>query len=212
MMSMPRPSEPRGARHAALLLHAMAPADRNWMLDVLPHQERAALVPLLAELEALGIERDSALIDAATSGEEFAAPAALQANEVVSGMPHSAVRPDEAMLRSLDAEQVSVLAGLLWIEPAGLIAEFLGVADWPWHEALLEAMGPMQRRKIEAHLATMGTAASMPPGLRAALISMVVARLRGRPMDGTPASTPWRKLRHSFVSAFRGGWLQGRSQ
>ncbi|MGJ7502496.1 hypothetical protein ACSFBF_19210 [Variovorax sp. ZT5P49] len=197
---MPRQSEPRGVRHAALLLHAMAPADRSWMLDALPQQERAELAPLLEELEALGIERDPALIDAATSGDELAAPA----YEIVVGTPRPAATSDEAMLHALDVEQVPTLADIFRTEPAGLVAELLSLADWPWREALLQAMEPVQRRKIEAHLAATTPASQTPPGLRAALISMVAARLRGRPSADGPSSSRWRKLRHSLVNAIQG--------
>lgn len=203
-MAMPPSSEARGARHAALLLHAMAPADRNWMLDALPQEERADLVPLLAELEALGIERDPALIDAATSGDGFAAPAAVSPGH---GLAHGAQSPlpasDEAMLQALDDEQVSALAEILRIEPVGLIAEWLKLVDWSWHASFLQALEHVQRRKIEAHLAAMTTSAQTPPALRAALISMVAARLRGRPPVDVPP-TPWRKLRHSLANAFQG--------
>lgn len=204
MMPMSRSSEPRGTRHAALLLHAMAPADRNWMLDALPQQDRAELVPLLAELEALGIERDPALIDAATSSDELVAPAISPADDVADDARRPIAMSDEAMLHALDAEQVSALADILRTEPAGLVVEWLGLADWPWREALLQAMEPLQRRKIEACLAAAKPAMQTPPGLRAALISMVAAQLRRRPSVDAPSSSPWRKLRHSFANAFQG--------
>lgn len=205
MLSMSRSSEPRGARHAALLLHAMAPADRNWMLDALPPQERAELVPLLAELEALGIERDPALIDAATSEGEFG-----ESPPPLHGIGDDAPRPepmsDEAMLRALDAGQVLALAEILRAEPAGLVAEWLDIAHWPWRDALLQAMEPLQRRKVEAQLATVPPAAQTPPGLRAALISMVAAKLRGHSLADEPPSSTWLRLRHSLVGAFQGAW------
>lgn len=202
-MAMPPSSEARGARHAALLLHAMSPADRKWMLDALPQEERADLVPLLAELEALGIEQDPALIDAATSDDSFTAPAAISPGHGLDHVAHSLLpESDEAMLQALDDEQVSALTEILRIEPVGLIAEWLKLADWPWRKSFLQALEHVQRRKIEAHLAAMTSSAQTPPALREALISMVADRLRGRPPADVPP-TPWRKLRHSLANAFQ---------
>ncbi|NML42924.1 hypothetical protein HHL11_04120 [Ramlibacter sp. G-1-2-2] len=51
-----------GARRAALLLHAMQPADRQWVLAALPAAQVGALRDMLAELEVLGIPPDDALL------------------------------------------------------------------------------------------------------------------------------------------------------
>lgn len=67
---MPSLAEPTaGTRRAALTLHALAPADRAWLLGQLGHPERDLLASLLAELESLGIPRDEALVQAALAGE-----------------------------------------------------------------------------------------------------------------------------------------------
>lgn len=61
-------------RRAALTLHALAPADRAWMLDRLNPSQRSLLQELLAELESLGIPQDVALIrDALASAPTFVA-------------------------------------------------------------------------------------------------------------------------------------------
>lgn len=195
--------EQRGARHAALLLHAMAPADRAWMLDALPPGERVELQRLLAELEALGIERDPALIDAATVSDEFDAPVVSSFRAAPGEAPVRAALSDEALLHALDDEGVAALARIVRTEPAGLVAEWLSLATWPWRDALLQTVEPAQRRRIETHLANMPAAAQTPPGLRQALISMVAARLRERPPIDAPSSTPWHKLRYSLVGALQ---------
>lgn len=195
MIPMPDPAEPvRGARHAALLLHAMAPADRDWMLQALPPQERAELEPLLVELEALGIARDLALIEAATALAPEQRPAV--------GPPPPVAMSDEAMLHALGEERVAALAALLRAEPAGLVAEWLSLAAWPWREALLQAMEPMQRRKVEAHLAAMPADATTPPGMRAALVSAVAARLREPAAHAEPAAR-WQRLRRTLAGVFQ---------
>lgn len=181
--------ETGGARHAALLLHAMAPADRAWMLDALAPSERAGLLGLLAELEALGMERDASLIAEATAG----AP-----------QPLSLPLSDEAMLLALEGSQVHGLVECLRAEPPGLIARWLHLADWPWREELLAALEPAQRRRVDAALSAMSAEDSTPPAMRAALIEAVATQVRGPAAARGPAGRPWRKLKHSFDRLFRG--------
>lgn len=200
MSGTPRATDPGagspesgGARHAALLLHAMAPVDRTWVLDALPPAERAGLLRLLAELEALGIERDPALIAHATSN----APPV----DALQSMPMSG----EARLRALDEAQVGEFIRIMRTESAELIAEWLRLAEWPWRENLLAALEPGQRRKVEANLAITVAGYQTPPALRAALITAAAARLRdpARAAGAVP-KTPWHKLKHSFDRALRG--------
>lgn len=73
-----------GARRAALLLHAMQPADRQWLLAALPPQQGRALEDMLSELRALGIPPDRALLQplaetrGPTAAERLARLAPLQ--------------------------------------------------------------------------------------------------------------------------------------
>ncbi|MDQ0086095.1 hypothetical protein J2W35_006476 [Variovorax boronicumulans] len=212
---MPRPSqvpnagtgvpESRGARHAALLLHAMSPEDRSWMLEALPASERAGLMPLLAELEALGIERDPALIDDATTGVPSAA---MPQQDFAAVAPQPFPVSDEAMLHALDDNQVRELVACLRTEPVGLIAECLRLADWPWREGLLAALEPGQRRRVEASLSATAPGFQTPPGMRAALIAAVAARLPERPVGTAPAALPWHGLKQSISQVFRGASLR----
>src|SRR5436305_1145632 len=52
-------------RRTALVLHALAPADRDWVLGRLPERNRAQVVPCLEELATLGIPQDANLVDVA---------------------------------------------------------------------------------------------------------------------------------------------------
>ncbi|MNY29248.1 hypothetical protein D3C86_1632790 [compost metagenome] len=184
--------ESSGARHAALLLHAMAPADRTWILEALPPVQRTGLQALLAELEALGIERDAALIADATAS---AAP--VEPRQPVS---------DEDRLRTLNEVQFGEFVRLMRTEPVGLIAEWLRLADWPWRERLLAALEPGQRRQVEANLASTGAGYRTPPGMRAALISAAAARLQDHtPTVGAGPKTTWHELKRAFGRALRGG-------
>lgn len=173
--------ETAGARQAALLLHAMSPIDRAWMLDAMPVREREALQVLLAELTALGIASDPALIADAT-------------------MPLS----DEAMLLSIAGDRLHAVIRALRSEPTAIIATWLRVADWPWREDLLNALEPDQRSRVQALLAST-TVGPMPPALRAALIAAVVARVRQPASD---AALPRR--RRAVPQSLRGFWTRAR--
>lgn len=199
--------EPRGARHAALLLHAMSPADREWMLGELPSSERANLLPLLAELEALGIESDPALIDDAISG---ATPAGSPTATPFAAGRLSGPISDEAALHALDAQQVRVLVECLRSEPLGLVGELLRLADWPWREDLLAALEPAQRRKIEASLSETPPGYHAPPGMRSMLISGVSARLRERSASSSGGSSSWSRFSQPLRHVLGGISLRGR--
>ena len=184
-------SETGGARHAALLLHALAPSDRTWMLDALDPSEREGLLKLLAELETLGIERDATLIA-----------------EVTASAPSALPLSDEAILLSLNGLQVHEVVQCLRVESPGLIARWLHLANWPWREELLAALEPAQRRRVDAALSAVSAEDSTPPAMRAALVEAIAAQVRG-PLSAREHSHPgrqWKKLKHSFDRLFRGRW------
>jgi hypothetical protein len=54
-----------GLRQAAALIHALAPADRRWAVAQLPLQQRDVVESLLAELTAMGLPRERAIVEAA---------------------------------------------------------------------------------------------------------------------------------------------------
>lgn len=189
-------TESHGERHAALVVYAMAPEDRTWVLDALTPAERALLLELLAELESLGIERDPALIEDATAGV-----VAWPKSAALAGAQGEPPMSDEAVLHALDSAQVQELVACLRTEPVGLIAVWVRLAEWPWREQMLNALEPGQRRRIEANLSATTLGFQVPPGMRAALISKMAARLRGRPLAAAP-SMPRRKLKHSFYQVF----------
>ena len=49
-------------RRAALELHALSPADQAWLLERLGPDHQAQVLPLLAELQALGIPADAEVL------------------------------------------------------------------------------------------------------------------------------------------------------
>jgi hypothetical protein len=104
---------PDPLRQSALALHALAAQDRAWVLAALPEGQRAALQPLLAELEEIGIPRDADLL--------------------------RAVQPPAARQRSTG--DLEALARLLRREPPGVAAGFLAAEAWPWRREVLQRVG-----------------------------------------------------------------------
>lgn len=168
-------------RRAALLLHAMAPADRDWVLRQLSPGGHDRLRELLRELNELGIPRDPALL------KHFAvAPLARDAARQVEALPDelSAATPAETIAAADPARLAAILSG----EPAELLALLLSVRDWPWHAAFLGHLGPLKARQVKERLAPAG------PGLRigAKGEGMLLAALQRRLRD-TPADVPPRQ-------------------
>ncbi|WCM91112.1 hypothetical protein M5C99_11780 [Acidovorax sp. NCPPB 2350] len=124
-------------RKAALLLHAMTPADRSWVLDRMPQHQQHELRALLAELHELGISPDPdavrEVLSATTAPERDAAPGSWT---------------DPDFLMAIDAGDVEALA-LAWrSQPVRMVAHALRLRPWPWRHALLEQLPHLQRRRV----------------------------------------------------------------
>lgn len=104
---------PAGRRRAALTLHALAAADREWLLEQLPHQDRLALRGLLAELRELGIPADGDVIRAA----------------LAEAGPHADVANAQALAQVLSREAASWRGALLSLLPAAQQEAVL--SQWP---------------------------------------------------------------------------------
>jgi hypothetical protein len=118
------------ARRVALILHALAPSDREWLLDRMAPARRETLRALLDELAELGIAGDSRLVRelvADTTSELEQDPIA-----VIAGASAAAA--------------VEALAS----ESAALIEWILSLHVWPWRDALLGALGRAKREHIES--------------------------------------------------------------
>lgn len=110
----PPAAEPSPLRCAALSLHALHAADRDWILASLPSAAGDRLRLLLRELQDLGIPQQA--VAAAT----WADP------------PPGTV----AFLWALQDDEVVRLADLLRAEPPVIGATMLRAHPWPWKERL----------------------------------------------------------------------------
>lgn len=127
------------AKHAALLLHAMAPPDRHWMLSQLTAAERNTLEQLLSELAELSIPADASLVEKLILREQAsAAPAS----------PSNSSDADGDFLASLDTTDITALAKAWAAEPPYLVAQALSIQPWPWKSALLAQLPPLQQRRV----------------------------------------------------------------
>jgi hypothetical protein len=142
------------ARQVALILHALADADRAWLLGRLPPAQVGMLEPLLAELRELGIPADPSL--------------AAQAHDAEMRRVTQTIR--ECSLPQLQ----SALAD----EPDGAIAAVLIAESWPWQDVFLAAQEPAKARLIKDLMR------SNPGGaaLHRALLRELAQRLAGIPV------------------------------
>lgn len=148
-------TRPAGAREAALLVHGLPDAARAQVLERLSDDERAAVLPLLQELRALGIP---ALPHDGTRAA--AAPVAA-----------AGVSPRVAALGAH-----AVARGLSRCAPA-TAAHVWGAGPWPWKDAVLELLDAPRRNAVRRWLdaGAQPLAPRMTEALLAQLLSAVSA-------------------------------------
>jgi hypothetical protein len=148
-MRQVQPLKHKAQRQAALAVHALAEADRAWLLAQLPAAERGQLVCLLEELRELGIPPQPDLLDEALRHAK-PAPTSHTAALAMPGTMATDIRKQQtAELCRLDGPTAALL---LQHEPPGLIAQLLEVHPWPWREALLDSLNPIKLHRVEATL------------------------------------------------------------
>lgn len=197
---MTQPSAPSSrtaqSRQAALMLHAMEPADRTWLLGQLPQPERETLQALLKELDTLGIPPDPDCLDGLVALREAPRPAeppvAVSASASESAQSHAATGArlsDGDAMMSLDAEKTARLARAWRAQPALLVAQALCLRPWPWRPALLEQLPAIQRRRVMDLLGTPGGCSRPGPALAAGLLQCM-RQCCDAPSPPFPASSP----------------------
>lgn len=147
-----------GIKQAALVLHGLGPADRDWLLAQLPSHQHQALHEALAELQALGIPRDAALTRTAAAA---ARPE-----------PDDAPEPE-----GIDAASLDALASVLDGRPAGVVRAAVQLLADPARESLRAALGVAGSDEPTARLG---------PAFRASLSNALMTRLPASPFDGMP--------------------------
>ncbi len=174
------------SRRAALLLHAMAPADREWILGNLPADASDRLRELLRELDELGIPRDAALLKQVVS-----TAAAREPVLEIGALPYAqdSATPAEA-IAAADPER---LAAVLRDEPLELVAALLGLRDWTWRDAFLRHTGPVRARQVAERLANAGPATRLGIETERIVLAALLRRLRDLPA-GVPPAPPLRAL------------------
>ena len=147
------------SRHAALLLHTLAPDDRHWLLERLPAGERRQLEALVAELGAIGIPPAPELLDdLATAPARPAAGA-----QALPGLACAAVDDVEAVLAD---------------EPAELVARVMALGAWPWIDDVLARIpAPRRQQVVAARSRASVPAAGVLSALDRRLTELVEARL-----------------------------------
>lgn len=151
--------EPSGSKHAALLLHAMVPADQEWLLSQLSAEHQVCLRRLVAELVEMGVAKDHGATVGEFSvsgraGRYHAEPRSVQSEPTV--VSDNCWPDDVQFFLVLAPETVDRLADHWIAEPPALVAAALNVRDWPWRVRVMDRMPVLFRRKVEEHCAGVG--------------------------------------------------------
>ncbi|WP_423199788.1 MULTISPECIES: hypothetical protein [unclassified Cupriavidus] len=182
-------------RRAALALHAMSAVDRAWMLGRLPAASLGTLRGHLRELQALGVPRDSSLLDV-TDVEPPDEGAGPDCNSNASLAVRAAALPAERVAEALREE------------PASLVASLLAIQDWPWRQAVLQRLGASQARHIQEYALTamLRSAPARDAMLMRTLIKRAASSSRASHAERHPAVRATRRRGHQYVSYVAGLW------
>lgn len=163
-------------RKAALLLHSMAPVDRDWLLERMPDGAREVLHPLLNELAELDIAPDEQWV-----GRLLDMPDALAAG--VAARPLGEGPGDADFLMAIDADGIQALARAWMGQPPRLVARALCLRPWPWRPQLLGQLPLAQRRCVMDLLESMSLEPARDNAMAQALMS-AMRRACERPAAG----------------------------
>jgi hypothetical protein len=172
-------AEPFAMHRAALVVHALADADRDWLLQSLPEAERTMLAPLLTELRELGIPPDARLLDGAVDATAAGSQAA----------------PEAHALDALDQAGFAALAVILAMEPPRVAAALIAARPAAWGERLLACV-PREHAEAIRSISISPAASALQAAVEALLVPLVQERRR-------PAAQPtaWARLRRKLLAA-----------
>jgi hypothetical protein len=164
-----------GSRQAALLLHAMLPTDREWLLNQLPVNDRSKLQAMLGELTSLGIAPEPDLVK--TVAHEIDVTNKKEPIIDFAGMAEcgvSKIKTSGDAIEFLLSASPTDIVQILRSEPPGLIARLLRIYSWPWSDELLAQLGVIKRRNVEDAMASIVTCG---PKLGEALVIQLAQQL-----------------------------------
>ncbi|HVE52859.1 MAG TPA: hypothetical protein VNB23_05705 [Ramlibacter sp.] len=200
-------------RRAALMVHALAAADRQWLLEQLGTQERTQLQGMLSELQVLGIPASRSLVHDALAAAATASPALTPIRTRPAPVPivqptveaaetAAADSPFQQHCAALRAFSVEPLVAVLQHEPTHLIAHLLRIEEWPWRQRFLEHLGETRRRAVVDVLSHLQRdAAPAPAALQRAVVAALVARTAAAATVAAPAA-------HATPAARRVQWIR----
>lgn len=152
-----------GVRHAAMVLHGLGEADREWTLSRLPQERASELRSLLEELHELGMPVDPDLIKQAVHRSEPLAP------------PESPAQSKAGQVNAaIDGARADRMLSLLRGEPDRLVALVVSSSGWSWRQSFLAHLGPHRAERIR----DMGLSMRAPSALRAAVLQALAERLQ----------------------------------
>ncbi|HSV47305.1 MAG TPA: hypothetical protein VLJ58_16060 [Ramlibacter sp.] len=154
------PGQDDGLRRAALALHGLSPADREWMIERLPVHKRDALQELLQELTVLGIPADPQL-----AGLAAQAPRAAPAGAALQAVAPAA----ETVPVPLRLERAADVAVVLAAQSAGFAARCLQLGSPTWRQAVIAQLPPELAQDVR-EIAVGSGSQPCPPRLRKALL------------------------------------------
>jgi hypothetical protein len=166
---------PAGERHAALALHGMAAADRDWMLQQLGAERRALIEGLLAELRELGVAAEPQWL-ADGCGARPRAGTGLSPREALRQLPA------DVLHQLLRGEPDRLIADVLQLGPFAEQAELTRLLrDSGYHlePTLAEATEGATRRAEVLVDVLLRRAAACAPGKPAAVLVEPAAPAQG---------------------------------
>jgi hypothetical protein len=153
-------------RESALVLHGLAPSDRDWLLSRLPGERADELRVLIDELQTLGLPADATLTARALRASQPTPNAAA----VAPTLPATAAQT----IASASAEQMQ---RVLHEEADQLLAIVASSSVWRWRARWLSRMEPLRAERVRKLMLDQ----SPTPSLREAVLDAVAHHLRELP-------------------------------
>jgi hypothetical protein len=153
------PARSDSVKQAALLVHSMEGADREWLWSHLPAMQQEELKRLIAELDELGIAKDRQALSSRLAEDggrlEPTGSVHLPGQHEASAETNPTLS-DVDFLCALNSDRLDALARIWGAEPPQFVVVALNAHDWPWRTSLLERLPVVPRRRIEDLLSTPG--------------------------------------------------------